>query len=72
MKIIKEIGIENFEAWSGAVDTLNKIKTEGKCGDLEFLIEDIYPNGLTETELNDLLWFEDEWLFEQLGINIEE
>ena len=26
----------------------------------------------TDTEVNDLLWFESEWLFEQIGLNEDE
>lgn len=72
MKIIMEKSLENFEAWSGAIDTKNKIVESSKCEEFDALIEELYPEGLTETELNDLLWFESDWLFESLDINIEE
>lgn len=62
----------NFEAWSGAVETKERIINEGKAEDFDHLIEELYPDGLTETALNDLLWFEEEWIFEMLGINNEE
>ena len=68
MKITREISLKNFKAWSGAKDTLNKLIELDKCDDLEFILEDLYPNGMTETQLNDILWFEDEWIFETLGI----
>ena len=72
MKIIKVMGLENFEAWSGAIDTKNIIIEANKAEEFDYLIEELYPEGLTETELNDLLWFESDWLFESLNINIEE
>lgn len=72
MRIYKELSLENFEAWSGAVDTLEKIKEAGKCEELEFLLEELYPDGLDETQLNDLLWFDDEQVLEWLGISEEE
>ena len=72
MKIVSEIGLEEFNAWSGAVTTKERIIEEGKEREFEDLIEECYPEGLTDTELNDLLWFEDEWLFESLGIVDEE
>lgn len=72
MKIIQEIGLENFKAWSGAVETQNKIIECGKAEEFDFLIEELYPNGLTDTQLNDILWFEEEYIFESLGINLEE
>ena len=68
MKITSEISLKNFKAWSGAKDTLNKLIELDKCDELEFILDDLYPNGLTETELNDVLWFDDEWIYETLGI----
>ena len=68
MKITSEISLKNFKAWSGAKDTLNKLIELDKCEELEFILEDLYPDGLTDTQLNDILWFEDEWIYETLGI----
>lgn len=58
--------------WSGAVNTLERVEEEYK-GDalIELLEEYFYETTPTETMINDLLWFEDEWIFEHLGI-IEE
>ena len=72
MKIIKEMGLENFEAWSGAIATKNIIIKANKAEEFDYLIEELYPEGLTDTNLNDLLWFESDWIFESLDINIEE
>ena len=72
MKIYSETNLENFEAWSGAVDTLDRVREAGKCDELESILEDLYPDGMSETELNDLLWFEPETVFEWLGIEEEE
>lgn len=71
MRIVSEISIENFEAWSGARDTLNRIIKEEKCNELEAVLEDWYPDGMTDTELNDLLWFEPDTVFEWVGIRTE-
>ena len=38
---------------------------------LEQILDDIYPDGMTETELNDLLWFDSESVYEWLGIRSE-
>ena len=67
MKIYKEVNVAHFEAWSGGEDTLDKIVEAGKEQDFESMIEDLYPEGIDETELNDLLRFDDEWIFETLG-----
>lgn len=72
MQMTYELDLRNFEAWSGAVHTLDRIREEGLCGQLEFILEDLYPDGMTDTQLNDLLWFEPELIYEWLGISDEE
>jgi len=58
----------NFDSWSGAKGTQSRIIEEGKHEEFDLLIEELYPDGLSETQLNDILWFEEEWLFNQLSI----
>ena len=71
MNITYELDLNRFEAWSGAKDTLERIQREGKCEALENILEELYPDGMTETELNDLLWFDSESVYEWLGIRSE-
>lgn len=59
-------------SWSRAVDTLNTISNEGKEDDLMELLDELYPDGVDETELNDFLWFDDDYIFNELGIDLEE
>lgn len=75
MKIYKEDSLSNFEWWGGAVSTAQRIWDE--CGSegfeqLETVLEDLYPDGIDETALNDLLWFETDTVYEWLGIDNEE
>ena len=72
MKIYMEKPLATFEFWSGAVDTANRIDELDKWDELEEILEDEYPNGIDETELNDLFWMEPEIIFEWLGINNED
>ena len=72
MTITYELDLNSFEAWSGAKETLERIQREGKCAELENILEELYPDGMTETELNDLLWFDSESVYEWLGIRSEE
>lgn len=72
MTITYELDLINFNAWSGAKDTLERVINEGKCDLLEQILDEAYPDGMTETELNDLLWFEPETIYEWLGIRSEE
>ena len=71
MTITYELDLNSFQAWSGAKETLERIQREGKCAELENVLEELYPDGMTETELNDLLWFESETVYEWLGIRSE-
>ena len=73
MKVYNDnLTLRNFDAWSGAVDTKETIINAGKDKDFDYLIEELYPDGLTDTQLNDLIWFEEDWIFEMLGIEIDE
>lgn len=75
MKIYKEESLSNFEWWSGAEDTAQHIwEEQGREGfdQLEAILEDLYPDGIDETELNDLLWFDAETVYEWLGIGDKE
>mgnify|MGYP001750518779 CR=1 FL=1 len=59
-------------AWSGARDTVERIEDEDKGHEFVSLIEELYPEGIDRTTLNDILWFDDEWVFESLDIKDEE
>ena len=72
MIIKTEKNLRNFEAWSGAIETKNLILDAGLEEEFEGLIEELYPDGLSETELNDILWFDSDWILENLGIKEEE
>ena len=60
------------ECWC-CEDVLNKIYDEDKEDEfMDFLEEYFYENIPTMTELNDLIRFDWEWIFEQLGTEDEE
>ena len=72
MIIKTETNLRNFEDWSGDIETKNLILDAGLEEEFEGLIEELYPNGLSDTELNDILWFDSDWILENLGIKEEE
>ena len=73
MIIINETAsLWNFDAWSGAVSTKNRIIEAGMCDEFDALIEECFPEGLTDVTLNDILWFDSDWIYETLGIKDEE
>ncbi len=57
--------------WSGAVDTLNSIVEADKEDEFMQLLEDVFMDGETptETEVNDFIWFETDFIFEHLGLD---
>ena len=68
MIIKTETTLKNFEFWSGAKDTV-KYLTESELDIIESCLDDLYPEGMTDTELNDFMWFEDDTIAEWLGYN---
>ena len=72
MKIMTETTLRGFNAWSGAIETKKIILDAGLEEEFEMLIDECYPDGLTDTQLNDLLWFESDWILENLGVEVEE
>lgn len=71
MKIFTE-DLRDFSPWAGAVDTWKKIEEAGKLDALENFIDECFPDGISFTSLNDLLWFEPEYVFEAIGIESDE
>lgn len=74
MTIKKDYGFYDLkdEVWQGAVDTLDRIENEGKQDELMEFLESYFMDIPTITEVNDLLWFESDYIFESLGMEVEE
>lgn len=74
MKITDELTFDEVlkTSWSGAIATAERIDEEGKGAEFGALIDELYPDGIDRTALNDLLWFDADWLFETLEISEEE
>lgn len=71
MKIYKEESLRNFEFWSGAKDNANEL-TIVQLDEVESILEDLYPEGMDETQINDLFWFDFDTIKKWLGITDEE
>ena len=57
-------------SWSGALDTLKDIEEADKEDELMYLLEEIFTDIIpTETEVNDFLWFERDYIYESLGLD---
>ena len=68
MIIKTETNLRDFNAWGGAINTKNIILDAGLEEEFAEIIDELYPNGISDTELNDLLWFDDDWVLKILEI----
>lgn len=66
MKVYTETSLTDFDFWSGAKYTA-KYLTDDELDTIEAILEDIYPDGMSETQINDIFWFEEDWIAEMLG-----
>lgn len=57
MKIISDKPLRNFEFWSVAKENAQLLTPE-QLDIVESILEDCYPDGVDETELNDIFWFD--------------
>ena len=66
MKIYREESLSNFEFWSGAKDRAKYLGYRD-FDIIESILEDCYPEGIDETTINDIFWFEEDTIAEWLG-----
>ena len=60
--------LDNFKAWSGGLTTLNTVRERGGIDILTVMREDIFSgNTPTETQINDWLWFDSDFIYQALG-----
>ena len=75
MKIAREYNFNDLyeNSWNGAIDTLDTIIKNDMENELMEHLEEIFDNQIpTETEVNDYLWFESDYIYECLGIDLED
>ena len=65
------MNLKGFQFWSGAKPFAEKL-TDDECEILEEIIDDSFPDGIDETTLNDMFWFEQDEIAEILGTTVEE
>lgn len=68
MKIITKIPLKDFRFWGGAKDTAAELTTK-QFKQLENILSDAYPNGISEVQLNNLFWNERSKIMSWLGVN---
>lgn len=68
MKIYREESLSGFEFWSGAIANAEEFTLE-ELDSISDVLEAENPDGMDETEINDLMWFEPEYLASLIGLN---
>ena len=67
MKIYSEVNNQyDFNFWSGAKDTIAEL-TDSEIRQIFNMLEDCYPEGMSDSGLNDFFWFERDTIAEWLG-----
>ena len=69
MKYYVETSLENFEAWSGGRDTLEVLIEKGLCDTVEACLEEALGEDVSDTDINDALWFERDMIAEWCGFS---
>ncbi len=68
MKIYRDENLSNFEFWSGAISNAEEFTLE----ELDRISEELEAtdegDGYEETQINDLMWFEPEYLASLIGL----
>ena len=73
LKVIEEVDFKTlyYNAWGQAVAVLKEIDEEDMSKELMDFLEDLYPDGIDCVELNDLLSYDWEWVYSQIGMPSE-
>ena len=58
-------------AWGQAVEVLDEIYKAGMQNELMEYLEDIFNDGVDIVELNDLLAYDWEWVYSQIGMPLD-
>ena len=71
MKVYKEItSLYDFEPWSGAVETYNKLLEAGKAEEFVSQLEQFFAGEeFTEVDINDMLWFDPDTCYMLVGLD---
>lgn len=74
MKVTKEISIEEFDRWSCGqhIDIMFENLSDNELCRINDYFDSVYPDGIDETELNDIIRFEFDDLLEAVGIDADE
>ena len=71
MIIKREENLIDFEFWGGAKGNAEML-THEQLEEIEKELEYLYSEGMTETQINELFWFDFAWVCEIIGLEYDE
>ena len=71
MRYYVEEQLHNFQFWGGAKENANLLTLQ-ELEQVEFELSDIYPEGLEDVQINDIFWFDFDFIAQLLGYEDEE
>ena len=71
MRVWEEVGIETFDAYSGAEEVKQNIIDAGKAEEFDALMNEKFLYGCEAEEFNDYLRHEDDEIYAMLGMVVE-
>lgn len=63
--------VEDYKPWIGAVYTYDELYNRDLLDAFYEALAVCYPNGLSMTELNDILWFKPEFCYDLVGLEYD-
>ena len=70
MKVYDDVNLTSFQFWGGARDRALML-TYDEVEEVESVLEDIYPEGVSATTINDIFAFDFEWVCESIGLKYD-
>ena len=71
--VLKDFDLEEFEPWGEtAINTKERIVEAGEANTFSTEIRNLYPDGIPEVTMNDILWFDRQWCYDLVGIREED
>jgi hypothetical protein len=70
MKITTETSLNNFEFWASAKHNASLL-TSAQLDAIENTLDELYPDGMSDTQLNDLFWHEFDTVLDWIGTDYE-
>ena len=71
MRVYNEISLVNFSWWGGAKLNAEQLDYD-ELEQLDYLLSDLYPEGCSDTLVNDIMWFEFEQVCDWLGLELND